>query len=150
MLLCEGRISLQVQAYRQKASKIILLCEGRISLQVLASDKRPAKCCCYVKAPISLLAGTVLRQWDKTYTVRDALTTVSLIRLFVGEGGGGRGRGEGCKQTLNSLSDCVLCLMRIACARFPSDSAHCVSSKSVCRTTVFLFFDTVVLDAGRL
>ena len=57
-------------------------------------------------------SGTVLRQWDKTHSCFGS--------------------------RLTSTSDSVLCLMRIAHARFLSDTTHCpiVTSKSVCRTTV--------------
>ena len=58
-------------------------------------------------------SDTVVRQLDETYSC------------------------YGSRQTLSSLSGCVLCLMRTAHARFPSDSTHCtmVTSKAACRRT---------------
>ena len=57
------------------------------------------------------LSDTVVGQWDKTYS------------------------GYESRQTLTSPSDSVWCLMRIALARFLSDTTHCpmVTSKSVGR-----------------
>ena len=62
------------------------------------------------------LPGTVVRQWDKPYS------------------------GYGSRQTLTSPWDSVLifCLMKIARARFLSDTTHfpMLTSEPVCRTTV--------------
>ena len=63
----------------------------------------------------SSLSDTILRLWNKTYSC------------------------YGSRQILTSLSDGVLCLMRIAhVARFLSDTTHrpMMTLKSVCRTTV--------------
>ena len=58
----------------------------------------------------------------------------------------------GSRQTLTSPSDSVLCLMRIAHAKFPSDTTRCpmVTSESVCPTTMPIIVDrgfkSLVLD----
>ena len=59
-------------------------------------------------------AGTLERQWDRRYCCYAS------------------------RQTLTSSSDSVLCLMRIARARFLSNTRHCpmVTSKFVCPTTM--------------
>ena len=60
---------------------------------------------CLAKAPSDPVPGTVVRRWDKTYSC------------------------YGSRQTLTSPSDSVLCLMRIARARFLSDTTECVTAE---------------------